>query len=130
MSCGCHKGCGRPCNCHRRTHRPFCSCPEEEERCVRVETVMSEDLRRRKRRCRRVRSEAEIPIGTISIDCGPVHFESAREVETIAACCVNGFRQPGVMVPFDPTPFITPVPSKFGPEIVFSTRSEQISTTI
>lgn len=128
MSCGCHKGCGRPC-C-RRTHRTICACPEEEPRCVRVDIVRSEDLTRRKRKCQRVSPAAEIPVGTINIDCSPVHFDSPREVETIVACCVNGFVQPGIRVPFDPTPFIKPVPSKFGPSEFFSTNMETIHTTI
>lgn len=129
MSCGCHKGCGRPCNCHGRTHRSACPCPEEEPRCVRVDIVFSEDVGRRKRKCRPVSPAAEIPVNEINIDCTPVHFETETEVETIVACCVNGFRQPGTRVPFDPTPFIRPVPSKFGPSEIFSTRMEQISTT-
>ncbi|HLO03671.1 MAG TPA: hypothetical protein VK191_11225 [Symbiobacteriaceae bacterium] len=91
---------------------------------------MSQDVGRRKRKCERVSPAMEIPVGTINIDCSPVRFETETEVETIVACCVNGFRRPGIRVPFDPTPFIRPVPSKFGPSEFFSTNMEQISTSM
>lgn len=128
---GCHKECGRPCSCNRRTHHAPCACPERERRCVRVETIFSQEIRQhRKQRCRRVREAAELPVGRISVDCTPVHFESARGMGTVVACCVNGIRQPTDLMPFDPSPFIQPVPSKFTPTEIFSTMNEQINTLI
>lgn len=131
MSCGCHKGCGSHCGCScgcSCTHKSVCPRPKKPKgTCSDTVVIINcgdRDLdckcHRKHRKCRK---EKEIDVGRLTVCCNPVRFETCGQEKTLAACCVDGFRQPGALVPF-PFPTLGMLPSMEFPSDFFSTTAQ------